>query len=348
MSLSFKPSLDPVVAAESLRKLVACHIDPLPFQLPIRRLERIYAAYAAYAPLPWPARGLVLTPEDHYQSELWLPLSVITPVFYRFYQAALKYPPILSSTPFATASSWAGIVASLPAGFHASSPAVILKQLLEEHELRLKFLFHSFMPQRFYGKGFDRYPEQHNFIRSYVQELKGKVNCLDAACGDGFGCYTLGRMLLEHKIAPELFRIEGWTLDPLECWSAAHGNFPHDNRKTIDYQKFLESLIARGGDLSIIFKQRDLLDKGSKTGHFDLIICNGLLGGPIIHEKYVLNNLIVRLGELLAPGGMLLVADNFHAGWKKKCPQEGLRALFVNNSFECFNVGEGIGCRKSS
>lgn len=307
----------------------------------------MFAAYAACAPLPWPAGGLVLAPEDHYQSELWLPLSIITPVFYRFYKAALKYPPIFSSTPFATAASWAGIVASLPADFQSSSPAILLQQLLEDRELRIKFLFHSFMPQRFYGKGFDRYPEQYTFIKNHLLGVRGKINCLDAACGDGIGCYMLADMLLEQKITPDLFRIEGWTLDPLECWSAAHCIFPHDNRKSGDYQKYVKCIVSAGGALSIAFKQRDLLDGKNITGHFDLVICNGLLGGPILHERKILNNLVARLCDLLAPDGMLLVADNFHAGWKKKCPQNELRALFEKKILECFDIGEGIGCRKS-
>lgn len=344
MNLSFKPSLDPAVSEENLRKIISFDIDPLPFQLPIRRLEKMYAAYAACAPLPWPARALVLSPEDHYQSELWLPLSLITPVFYSFYRAALKYPPIFSSTPFATAASWADIVASLPSDFNSSSPAVLLKQLLEDLELRIKFLFHSFMPQRFYGKGFERYPDQYNFIRKHVQKLKRKIDCLDAACGDGYGSYALAGILLEENVAPDQFLIEGWTLDPLECWSAAHSKFPNDGRKSDDYQENLRSVISNYGETSLIFRQRDLLERQGRTTHFDLIICNGLLGGPIIHEKKLLSSVADRLVELLAPGGVLLVADNFHGGWKKKCPQNELRALFKN--LDCFNLGEGIGCRK--
>lgn len=347
MILSFKPSLDPEVAAEELKRLVACRIDPVPFQLPIQRLERICAAYAAHAPFPHPAPGLVLTTEDHYQSELWLPLSAITPVFLRFYRAALKYPPIFSSTPFASATSWAGIVAALPVGLHMLSPALLLQNLLVDSELRIQFLFHSFMPQRFYGFGDRRYPQQSAFIKDHLRKLGGKVKALDAACGDGSGCYTLARMLLEQGKSRDMFRIEGWTLDPLECWSAAHGSFPHTPQKSALYREMLSIVRAEGADSSIMFSRIDLLDMPDKSGSFDLILCNGLLGGPIINDRQMLGMLIEKFGNLLGPDGILLVADNFHGGWKKKCPQEELQALFKRNNFDCFDAGEGLGFVKS-
>lgn len=343
MNFVFTPSLDPTAAAENLEKLVVREIDPVPFASPIRRLKKMFDAYAASAPLPWPAGRLILTPEAHYQSELWLPLSLITPVFQRFFKAALTYPPVFSSTPFATAPSWAGIVASLPADFCVSSPATLLQQLLEDYPLRVKFLLHCFMPQRFYGNGLDRYPHQTRCMEKLLPKMKGNIRCLDAACGDGSSCYSLARILLEQGKSPELFRVEGWTLDPLECWSAAHCSFPQDRRKSGEYRKIVDVLVAGGGDASIIFKQTDLLDLRHEAGTFDLILCNGLLGGPILHGEPMVSSLVSRLAALLAPGGVLLVADNFHAGWKKKCPQSELRALFEKNSLMHFIAGEGIG-----
>jgi hypothetical protein len=40
---------------------------------------------------------------------------------------------------------------------------------------------------------------------------------------------------------------------------------------------------------------------------------------------------------------MLLAADHFHGGWKQKCPQYELRALFALNGLNPVEIGEGIG-----
>ena len=81
-------------------------------------------------------------------------------------------------------------------------------------------------------------------------------------------------------------------------------------------------------------------DVGSR---FNLILCNGLLGGPIIHEKEQLDRAVGNLARLLTPGGILLAADNFHGGWKQKCPQKNLRALFELYGLKSFQAGEGVG-----
>jgi hypothetical protein len=50
-----------------------------------------------------------------------------------------------------------------------------------------------------------------------------------------------------------------------------------------------------------------------------------------------------QLVGLMAPGGLLLADDRFHGGWKQKCPQQELRALFELKGLHTIEVGEGIG-----
>jgi chemotaxis methyl-accepting protein methylase len=76
---------------------------------------------------------------------------------------------------------------------------------------------------------------------------------------------------------------------------------------------------------------------------FDLILCNGLLGGPIIHDTVRLDHIVGSLANLLEPGGILLAADHFHGGWKQKCPQHELRALFEKYGLNYIEASEGIG-----
>ena len=77
-------------------------------------------------------------------------------------------------------------------------------------------------------------------------------------------------------------------------------------------------------------------------GCYDLIICNGLLGGPLIHKQHELARAVENMSGLLAPGGILLAADNFHEGWKQKCPQAELRASFRTYGLQLVESGEGI------
>jgi len=45
---------------------------------------------------------------------------------------------------------------------------------------------------------------------------------------------------------------------------------------------------------------------------------------------------------MLAPGGMLLVADRFHGGWKKNIPGEILGDAFRANGLSVTQAGEGL------
>jgi hypothetical protein len=115
------------------------------------------------------------------------------------------------------------------------------------------------------------------------------------------------------------------------------------------------TLMENGYIRRIVFSCWDILSPAAPpafTGdggqrRFDVILCNGLLGGPILHEQESLERAIGNLAELLAPDGILLAADSFHGGWKQKCPQSELRALFEKKQLKTFEAGEGIGGLKS-
>ncbi len=114
--------------------------------------------------------------------------------------------------------------------------------------------------------------------------------------------------------------LEGCTLDPLEVWSAEHRCLPDNPEREQQYHKRTQNLLKQGWDTSVCFKVANLLDYVSKSELFDLILCNGLLGGAIINQPLQIHQVITSLAGVLAPGGMLLVADRFHGGWKKKVP----------------------------
>lgn len=339
---TFTASLESGDAARNLDQILARNLSKASFEPCIQRLRRLSSAASSFYPPPWPAPMLAVTPEINCQSELWLPLAEVRPVFERFFRLCLNYPPILSSTPFATAASWAALASGLPPfAARLAAPTKLLERLITDDDFRLKFLCWAFMPPRFYGAG-ARYPGQTAWIASWLEKRgssKKKLRCLDAACGVGFSTYGLARLLAEQGWQAEGFCIEGWTLDPLEAWAAAHAMLPHD--AAMEKLLRLEFLSLDG---SLTFSAVDLLEPPDEVAEkFDLILCNGLLGGPIINASNDLKLAVGLLTQLLAPGGVLLVADHFHGGWKKKCPQDELRAMIEQQGLKLLDLPEGIG-----
>lgn len=318
-------------------------VDADRFREKIRRLHTLFEIYTTTCPEPLPTPELIVTPEIRTQCERYLPLADISAVFNRLYSAALSYPPILSSTPFHKALSWADVFAALPPQFQFSAnPARLLEALLANRDLLTRFLFASFLPGRFYGC-MGRYPGQQEFVRRWLAARKaGMLRCLDAACGTGEDTYGLAEMLMKESYAAEHVLVEGWTIEPLEVWTATRRCFPHERHRESALRRQTAGLFARGYGACTTFSCVDVL-KTPPLKQFDLVICNGLLGGPIVHEPQDLKRAAERLATLLAPVGILLAADNFHGGWKQQCPQDGLRALFEENGLITFEAGEGFG-----
>ncbi len=328
---------------KGLDSLITAALDPAPFSAAIRRLQKYFASYVHNCPTPLPTPGLMVTPEIRIQSELYLPVSEISAAFYRLYRSALTYPPILASTPFHNALSWADLFVALPPLVQFSAnPAHLLEALLANRSLLTKFLFASFLPTRFYG-GFGRYPGQQQCISKWLRsDDRTTIRCLDAACGTGEGTYDLALLLSDQGVAPETADINGWTVEPLEVWAAAERRFPHDPQREVTFREYTSGLTR----YNIRFSCADIADAELEK-KFDLIICNGLLGGPIIHRKGEVERVVARLADLLTPGGLLLAADHFHGGWKQHCPQSELQAVFERHRLVYVDAGEGIGGRKA-
>ena len=330
----------------SLGSLLADNLFPERFQSAIRRVHRYFDIYASTSPVLCIAPRLIVTPEIRIQSELYLPLAEIAPVFNRLYTSALNYPPTLASSPFHNALSWADTYATLPPRFQCSvNPARLLELLLSDGTLLTEFLCASFLPSRFYG-GFRRYPAQLEFIRRWLKKKNGGgVRCLDAACGTGEGTYDVAALLAEHSDTGENMSIEGWTLEPLEVWAATHRCFPHDHPREVIYREVTSRLSEQRTLGAIRFRCANLVNPPPEQ-QFNLVLCNGLLGGPILHQKVDVERVVVHLIELLAPGGMLLAANRFHDGWKRQCPQKDLQALFEYHGLTCVIAGEGLAGEK--
>jgi len=322
-------------------------VEPDHFRNSVQRLNTLFKIYAENCPVPLPAPGLIITPEIRNQSERYLPIAEVTSSFYSLYRSALTYPPILSSTPFHKALSWADVFVALPPNMQFSAnPARLLEALCADHALLREFLFASFLPSRFY-KGLGRYPKQMEFIRSWLADRNIEtLCCLDAACGTGEGIYDLALILSALGLSAENVCFDGWTIEPLEVWAAATRSFPHNRQREKELRATTSPLMENGYMRRTVFTCRDIVRATAPLNmprRFDIVLCNGLLGGPILHEKEDLELAVGNLAELLAPNGIMLAADSFHGGWKQQCPQSELRVLFEINRLKTFEAGEGIG-----
>lgn len=325
--------------------------DPALFATQLRRLERRFAVYAATSPAPLLSVGLVITPEIRYQSELYLPIDLIRRLFYRYYRASLHHAPLLASSPFHEALSWSDCFSKLPRWCQQTAdPSRLLQQLLKDPLQHERFIYASFLPSRYNGAGFSRYPAQLAWLQTWfaAHNRIPPVRCLDAACGSGEGSWELVELASAAGWRPEQITIKGWTLDPLEVYAAANRYLPHLPPRQAGYRQRIEPLASRGWEASVAFQTVDLLSDGWPAGCVDLIICNGLLGGPMLHEAAAVERVVARLAARLQPGGWLLAANRFHDGWTKQLTAHQLADLFRRSGLTMEQAGEGIAGRKSA
>lgn len=208
------------------------------------------------------------------------------------------------------------------------------------------------MPRRYYGSGSNRYPLQMNLLTAWLQKKllhNSAIKCLDAVSGDGSSVYQCAKMILEAGFETDNFKLEGWALDPLESWAAAHRILYHDPCREIRYCQESEAVFRAKAERSLVFKNYNLLTQlynDTEQSQFDLIFCNGLLGGPIINSTHTIHHIVTLLCKFLAPGGLLLAGNHFHGGWKKQCTEIELKNIFAACGLQVSSFGEGISGKK--
>ncbi len=349
MPLLYTPSVD---AAEVDRRLACLLVGGEIFDSDLlRRLEKLeerFRVYAVTCPLGLWAPGLALLPELGRMTELYLPMAEIKRAFHRLCTLAFRIPPV-SADPFRSAN-WIDCLAMLNPEFRSANPGALFRLLAADEALRRRFFFAVFLPGR-HGGNFNRYPEQTAFVRSWLTRnrlrLGSTVRCLDAACGTGEGTFDLALLLAEEGMSPECTEVHGSTVEPLELFAAAHAFFPNDMERQQAYRRRIQPLIASGTVERIRFRQEDLSrSEPGEVGVYDVILCNGLLGGPSLHDRGEIAHIVRRLVGRMRPGGVLLSADRFHEGWKKYVSSEELGAIFQVSGLTLLSVGDGVGGMK--
>jgi chemotaxis methyl-accepting protein methylase len=240
--------------------------------------------------------------------------------------------------------SWIRFLNSLPQFNSSPDPASLIRHLSENEADRVRFLFSLHLPEQF-GGSFGRYPGQSSFLRNWVSErylsCDNPIHCLDAACGSGEGSYELAGALLECGIDAARISVTGVTICPLEVFASAHASFPQDQLREELYRNYVGSVAGRGGLPEMKFVADDLRYRESPE-QYRMIICNGILGGPLLHERIEVEGVLRKLAVSLHSGGILLAADRFHGGWKKILSRADLEAMLVNCGLVVLTVGEGV------
>lgn len=308
-----------------------------------RRLQEDFVRFSAGCPAPQWSRGLIITPEIRCQSEIYLPLLRIRPAFRYLFHRSCRYQPFLPAVLLFAAASWFDALEQTAAAGFNCNPAVTLARLAADQLLRRETLAALFVPRR-YGGSFDRYPHQKQFIHEwFAAQAGGELAILDAACGSGEGVYELAEIAVATGANRALTALHGCTVEPLELAAAAHGWFPHEPERQQAVKGMIAAVSRRAGSGVIKFFREDICNAAGNSGRYDLVVCNGLLGGPLLHAADPLDAAIKGLVKRLKKKGILLAADRFHNGWRKKVPLAELQGLFTKHGLRLIDLPEGIG-----
>lgn len=351
MELSFLPSLSPDQAKRNLSTLlVRGTIQNAALDSAVKRLDERFRSYCALYPHGLWTPGLVITGEMRGCTEQYLPMTEIRSAFNRFFSLALHYPLSDENNPFLSASNWLDLLQRLRLPKEALNPAALLRNLIIDEFFRVRFLFSAFLPNH-HGGSFSRYPDQIRFLEGWVTQrrafLSQQTDTLDAACGTGEGTYDVAGLLLKCGIPSRAQRVHGCSLEPLEVFAAAHCCFPHDPEREERFRSISVPLFTAQATSGMLFFQDNIMRQPTREEKpYDIILCNGLLGGPILHGADLLEKAIASLVKRLKAGGVLLAADRFHGGWKKDNPQALLEEIMQHNGLMVQRGDFGIAAEK--
>lgn len=308
------------------------------------RLAQLFGSYVDHYPYGCWRRGLVLTADMHRLTELYLPLTAIWPCWRDLCAASTTIALPDMATEFLGSASWLGILHRLDLPL-PMAPHLLLKHLMRDETLRAQVLFSWPLPRQ-HGGGFNRYPAQMACLVEWLRHYRQKqetISCLDAACGSGEGTYELAAAVQRAGFAPREMTVRGTTLQPLEAVAAAFAFFPHDQHRQAEYRQTLTTLLSPELFAQIAFSQEDLTYAVPGEQRYAIILCNGLLGGPMLHDSAQGLSVVRGLAARLENGGLLLADDCFHAGWRCRVPVSELRRWFAAAGLQLLELPTGVG-----
>lgn len=355
MERTVDPCYRPTLATDQIRNNLSALVSRgtirnTTLSTAIKLLDERFRIYCTHYPYGLWAPGLVINGEMQGLTEQYLPMAEIRPAFRQFFSLALRYPLSAESDPVRTASCWLDLLQRLHLPGYAVNPAALLRKLTEDEPSRIRFIFTALLPQH-HGGSFSRYPAQGNFLKQWLSRRSTfqpqGLRCLDAACGTGEGSYDLAGILLQHGIPSESFQVHGSSLEPLEVFAAAHNHFPQDPEREKQYRAITKPLFtSHATDRMLFFRDNIMRQPEQEELPYDIILCNGLLGGPFLHGNEMLTNAMAALTKRLKKGGLLLAADRFHGGWKKDSPPSLMKEIMERNGLMVRQLHEGLVAEK--
>jgi chemotaxis methyl-accepting protein methylase len=191
---------------------------------------------------------------------------------------------------------------------------------------------------------------QLSFLREWLagrrSRQQGPIRLLDAACGTGEGTWELALLLRDLGYTPGDATITGATIEPVELFAAARAFFPHDTERQQGYRQQIAPLLGTGWMERVEFRLEDIR-RIADAEEYDVILCNGVLGGPLLHDGEELAAAVSSLAGRLKPGGIMLAADRFHGGWKKMVPQTLLSGMLERQGLQPLSIGDGLVAERS-
>lgn len=351
MKLHYLPTLSPAPTKQGLSGLIRQgNIRDTRLERLVSSLGERFRLYSALCPFGLWAPGLHVTNEMRATTELYLPMEEIRRAFRRFLALALVRPPEPWRSPLDGVASWLDFLRKFRQDTAAVNPARLLTRLALDDGFRNRFLFTLFLPAH-HGGSFHRYPAQLPFLERWLtgrrENSQEVIRCLDAACGTGEGTYDLAGLFMEVGIPPAGRLIHGCSIEPLEVFAAAHCCFPHDQEAELRFRKAVEPLFRAGCVEGMAFYRDDVTRPASEEEEpYDIIVCNGFLGGPFIHDRTELAAAVSSLMGRLRPGGLFLAADRFHCGWKRAAPPEILKELLKEGGLTLLAIDDGVAAQK--
>jgi hypothetical protein len=320
------PNCEPAAIDRRLRELL--NLDTPPDPALLRRTQRLAGDYRNYARFVTPvwAPGAAITAEMRIQAEAWLPVAELASLLRAILRQRCRFAPepvpLLAPLPL----SWPDLLARLPFHLQQPDPTRLLVRLLASTESSLPLLFALFIPPRF-GGGMGRYPGQLATVRGWLAAAAPsgrRLRLLDAACGSGEGTWELALTARSTGISPARLTIHGSSLGTMEIAAASHLFYPHDLRHLERMRLVMAPLFSEGYAERLRFFRDDLLHLAPVNLPYDLILCNGTIGGPFLHQPQQVTAALDGLTARLAPEGILCIADRFHGGWTKLVNRDSL------------------------
>ena len=283
---------------------------------------RRYRVLQDYCPAPWWSFGLIVNNEIHYNYERYFPiveyLSELRLVFNNLLPDPSWVPLVLEKKTFH----------SLPDFWRQLPQHLAGKVTWEAGELFP--LACALASPRKNGCHSGRYPEQHSYLCEWLNDKKHTaIDAIDYGCATGQGTYELAGILAEYL---DHGRVIGVTKEPLEAWMARNRSIPYFNISDSHTRKC--SFPQRNEKIRSAFVAGDIHNFSTRF-LVDLIVCNGLIGGPDQNNERDFRNLWDKFRALLRPGGVLMVGNRFHDGLGRKVSQFlNIRPSYAQLSYE--------------